>query len=242
LQITYIANEGFFISCDNKKILLDALFKTKNYTSPSDSLVANIINSIPPVDNIDFLLVTHNHRDHFDIKLTSEFLSKNTKTKFISYSESCKELNEIGFNSSQLNCYNLELGELKEINEINDEQISITALRLKHGTSSQINNLAFMVRFNNCSIMHMGDAFILQSEEYLKKINWNNYKIDVLFMSYLDINEYVLETLKNTIMPKNIIMMHIHEEDIPEAIEQNKQHNAKAIIFEKELETKIFNK
>lgn len=239
LQISYIANEGFLISLDNKKILIDALFKSKSYTCPSDSLVVKFLNNSPPVDNINYYLVTHAHQDHFDAKMAMDFLTKNTKTKFISTSESCNKLNDAGFDSPQLTCYNLEYGEIKEIK---NEQISITAFRLKHGGDPEINNLAFIIQINGYSIMHVGDAFILQNEEYLNKINWDNYKIDVLFVGYMDVNQFVLEILSKTIKPKNLIMMHIHEDDIQEAKERNQQNNANAIIFEKELDTKIFNK
>jgi L-ascorbate metabolism protein UlaG (beta-lactamase superfamily) len=238
LQITYIANEGFLLTSDNKKILIDALFKSKNYTSPSDSLVTKFMSNTHPFDNINYYLITHSHQDHFNEKMTQEFLSKNTKTKFISTSESCDKLNDLGFNSPQLICYDLEYGEVKEIK---DEQISITTFRLKHLGDPEIKNLSFIIQINDYSIMHVGDASILQNEDYINKINWDNYKIDALFVGYMDVNEYVLEILKNTIKPKNIIMMHIHEEDIQEAKDRNEKYSANAIIFEKELETKIFN-
>jgi L-ascorbate metabolism protein UlaG (beta-lactamase superfamily) len=241
LQITYVANEGFLISCNNKKVLIDALFKSPNYTSPSDSTVDKFINNTSPLNNINYYLVTHAHPDHFDAKIASVFLTNNIKTKFISTSESCNKLNEIGFSSSQLNCYDLEIGELREINEIFDEQFSVSAFRLKHGTSTDINNLAYLIKINNYSIMHIGDAFILQNEEYINKINWDNYNIDILFMGYMDINDYVLEILKNTIKPKHIILMHIHEDNIQEAKDGNDKYSANAIIFEKELETKTFS-
>lgn len=242
LQITYIANEGFLISNENIKILIDGLFKSKHYTSPSDSLILKIIENKTPVDNINYFLVTHDHQDHFNEKLVSDFLLKNIKTKFISTSESCKKLNETGFKSTNLICQNLEIGELKEINEIKNEYFSVSAFRLKHGTSTDINNLAYIIRINDFNIMHMGDSFILQNQEYIDKINWDDYKIDVLFVGYMDVNQFVLETLSKTIKPKNLIMMHIHEEDIQEAKDRNLQFSANAIVFEKELETKIIGK
>jgi len=242
LQITYIANEGFLISFDNKKALIDGLFKSKHYTSPSDSLISKIIDNKAPVDNINYFLVTHDHQDHFNEKLVSDFLSKNPKTKFISTSESCKKINETGLKSTNLICQNLEIGELKEVNEIKDENFSVSAFRLKHGTSTDINNLALIIRINDFNIMHMGDAFILQNQEYIDKINWENYKIDILFIGYMDVNQFVLEILSKTIKPKNLIMMHIHEEDIQEAKDRNEKNSGNAIVFEKELETRTFNK
>lgn len=242
LQITYIANEGFLISCNNTKILIDGLFQSKHYSSPSDSLVSKIIGNKSPVDKINYVLVTHDHQDHFNPKLVSDFLIKNPESKFISTSESCKMLTDEKINISNLVCLNLEIGELKEISEIKNDNISVSAFRLKHGTSTDINNIAFIIRINEFNIMHMGDAFILQNQEYIEKINWENYKIDVLFLGYIDVQPYTLEILAKTIKPKNIIMMHIHEDDIPEAKERNEKNGTVGIVFEKELETKSFTK
>lgn len=242
LQITYIANEGFLISNGNTKVLIDGLFKSKYYTSPSDSTIAKLINHNAPLDNINYFLVTHEHQDHYNEKLTSEFLQKNPGTKFISTLESCNKLYESGFNGSNTICIYTDIGELKEIPEIKNENFSLSALRLKHGTSTDINNLVFIIRINDFNVMHMGDAFILQSKEHIDKINWDDYKIDVLFLGYMDVNQYVLETLNETIKPKHIILMHIHEDDIQEAKDRNNQYSANAVIFEKELETKTFTK
>jgi L-ascorbate metabolism protein UlaG (beta-lactamase superfamily) len=242
LQITYIANEGFLISCNNTKILIDGLFNTKHYTSPSDSLISLLMENKNPVDNIGYLLVTHDHQDHFNEKLISEFMSKSPEVKFISTPESCNKLIETGLKSSNIISQNLEIGELKKIDKIKDENCSVTALRLMHGTSTEIDNLAFIINLNGFNIMHMGDAFILQSSENIEKINWDDFKIDVLFVGYMDVNQYVLEILSKTIKPKNLIMMHIHKDDIQEAKDRNKQYSGNAVIFEKELETKTFSK
>lgn len=242
LQITYIANEGFLISNGNTKILIDGLFKSKHYTCPSDSLISKIIENKAPVDNINYFLVTHDHQDHFSEKLTSEFLQKNPKTKFISTLESCNKLFEPGFNGSNTICIYTDIGEPKEITEVKNENFSLSAFRLKHGTSTDINNLAFIIRINDFNIMHMGDAFTLQNQEYLEKINWDNFKIDVLFLGYMDVQQFTLDVLSKTIKPKNIILMHIHEEEIQEAKDRNNRYSANAVIFEKELETKTFNK
>lgn len=242
LQITYIANEGFMLSVDKTKILIDCLFKSKHYTSPSDTSISKIIGNLPPFDNINYLLVTHDHNDHFNDKLVSDFLSKNPKTKFLSTSESCNKLIEAGYKNTNIFCQNLEIGELKELNEVKEESFSVSAFRLMHGTSTDIDNLTFIINLEGFNIMHMGDAFILQNREYIEKINWDNYKIDVLFVGYIDVNQYVLETLSKTIKPKNLIMMHIHEDDIQEAKDRNQQYSGNAIIFEKELENKTFTK
>jgi L-ascorbate metabolism protein UlaG (beta-lactamase superfamily) len=239
LQITYIANEGFLVSAYNKKVLIDALFKSKNYTSPSDSTAGKIISSTAPLNDINYLLVTHAHQDHFNQNMCAEFLRNNTKVKFISTSESCKMINDAGFDSPQLISCNLEYGEIKEMK---DGDITITAFRLMHGTSPEINNLAYIIKINDFTVMHVGDGFILQNEEYLKKINWENYTIDVLFIGYMDVNTFVLETLSKTIKPKNLVLMHIHKGDIQEATERNENCSANGIIFEKELETKTFYK
>ncbi|MBI5402034.1 MAG: MBL fold metallo-hydrolase [Ignavibacteriae bacterium] len=239
LQITYIANEGFLISSGNKKILIDALFKSDYYTSPSDSTINKIIGNSAPLNNIDYLIFTHAHQDHFNEKLCAEFLKKNQKTKFLSTPEACGKLNQAETGYPDIVCCDIGYGEMKEINE---EGLSITAFRLMHGTSPDIQNLAYIIKINGYTVLHVGDGFVLQNEQYLKKIEWENYNIDVLFIGYMDANNFVLETLSNTIKPKNLVLMHIHEDDIQEAKSRNEKYGAGAFIFEKELETKTFTK
>src|SRR5512140_678587 len=74
LEVTYLANEGFMIAMGNTKVLIDALYNSKHFPSPSEALAAKMIDGISPFDNVDYALVTHDHGDHFDGEIMSRFL------------------------------------------------------------------------------------------------------------------------------------------------------------------------
>jgi L-ascorbate metabolism protein UlaG (beta-lactamase superfamily) len=74
-QITYVANEGFLIQAGGKKVLVDALFEgTKDYLAPSQELLTRMTEGSGPFADVDILLVTHPHDDHFNPKLVVGFL------------------------------------------------------------------------------------------------------------------------------------------------------------------------
>ena len=93
LAVTSIANEGYLISMGRTNVLIDALPMSKYYANPSDTLATRIINGVPPFDNVDYFLVTHEHSDHFNAEMTSRFLQNHPATQLIANQETCSRLN-----------------------------------------------------------------------------------------------------------------------------------------------------
>lgn len=94
-KTSYIANEGFLIQSWETKILIDGLFELENeseYESPSSETIFKIVNNISPFDNISYLLISHNHKDHFNITLTLDLLKNNKHSKIICQSQIKSEL------------------------------------------------------------------------------------------------------------------------------------------------------
>ena len=89
LEVTYIANEGFMIAMGSTKVLIDALPNSKYYVNPSDTMVARVMDDIPPFDKVDIVLVTHDHPDHFNAEMMSRFLLKHPAAQCIASSEIC---------------------------------------------------------------------------------------------------------------------------------------------------------
>ena len=79
-KVTYIANEGFLIEVGSHKILIDAVFDDRTITYahvPDEETLGLIKGSKTPFDEIDLMLVTHSHRDHFSVAPTLEHLEGN---------------------------------------------------------------------------------------------------------------------------------------------------------------------
>ncbi|UCD17988.1 MAG: MBL fold metallo-hydrolase [Candidatus Zixiibacteriota bacterium] len=82
LTITYVANEGFLIECDGRKILIDALFGGWESTwchVPPDSLIELMTSARPPFDNVDLIAVSHAHIDHCDAGIIALHMKHNRR-------------------------------------------------------------------------------------------------------------------------------------------------------------------
>ena len=96
LEVTYLANCGFLYQCDKSKVLVDP-FGTEYgvfFYLPSNDTKKNIIQENVPFNGIDLLLITHIHGDHFDAKLTENFLLNNNKVKLICPPQVCKQMKD----------------------------------------------------------------------------------------------------------------------------------------------------
>ena len=86
LKITYIGNEGVLLESNNQKVMIDALFDNyyKDYLNPDPNTLKNMMSGRVPFDNINVLLSTHIHRDHFEVSLTGQFLTAHPEPQYFS--------------------------------------------------------------------------------------------------------------------------------------------------------------
>jgi glyoxylase-like metal-dependent hydrolase (beta-lactamase superfamily II) len=85
IEITYLANEGVMITTGSNKVLIDALFDNPNpnYRAPSEEMLAGMQSGRAPFDDVDLVLVTHNHPDHFSPSFAARFMENNPNTLLI---------------------------------------------------------------------------------------------------------------------------------------------------------------
>jgi L-ascorbate metabolism protein UlaG (beta-lactamase superfamily) len=73
----YVANEGFLVKASNRKILVDALFgrfESDWCDVPSGPVIEKMEKGIEPFDQIDLILISHAHVDHFNAEIVSKHL------------------------------------------------------------------------------------------------------------------------------------------------------------------------
>lgn len=226
-KITYISNEGFLIEVEGKKILIDALFGTieGNWCdSPSENTVELMNNSEYPFDNVDIIVITHNHQDHFNESIVVNHLLSNPKGIVI-----CP--NQVGEILSKNPNYN----------ELSDRIISLTPqmycdtnivastipiriLRFEHshymevdsvsGTKvnrhQSVENLGYLFKINDITIFHCGDTNPFNEKEY-STFKLNNEAIDIAFLERMFFGGKTgIEVINNYIAPEKIIVIHIN--------------------------------
>ena len=255
LKITYLANCGFLYESDKSKVLIDPLgteFGNFFYL-PSEEIKNNIVNGKIPFNNIDLLLITHIHGDHFNAKLSESFLLTNSKAKMICPPQVYKQMKDSCSNfakiESQIISPDLSFNELKKI-KINE--FSVSVIRMQHGTDRSLKGLSFsdyteyektenfgyVIHFNTKNIFHQGDACLKINEKALKNIGCS---IDVSHLSYFDWDSISLNILKKELKPETVIFMHGTKPAKELESEQFKEVKSQIIFFNQELESKMFN-
>ncbi len=238
LEVTYIGNEGFMIVLGGTKVLIDALPNSKYYVNPSDSMVSRIMNDTPPFDNIDYVLVTHDHADHFNAEMTSRFLLNHPAAQFIASSEASSKLTGESIAGRRQSGISLGMGQHRTIR---GEKADIVALRLEHGGGANVSNFAYVVRSNAYTIIHPGDARLGYNEEYLRTIDWSTYTVDLLFIEYFDRSSETRDIIAKMIKPKYVVLMHIPAGEEDSVRNDQEKVHPRTIVFGRENETRRFD-
>jgi L-ascorbate metabolism protein UlaG (beta-lactamase superfamily) len=262
VKVTYIANAGFLIQVNDKKVLIDALFeniKSEHYDSPSKELTKSIIAGEGIFKGISLVAATHGHVDNFDEKIATSFLQNNPSAKIVTCAPAVKlmEKNEQ---------HQKVKGQIDEITParlsykdtvIND--IEIRVLGLNHGpyyvedplTGRKTDifkfaeHVGFLIKIDGVSIFHCGDSNSNALEEY-KHFKLNEQHLDFAFLGrgflYQPKGQGV-DIMKKYIHAQHFVIMEIQHEDneyfitVADAV---KAELPSVKIFEKELETKTY--
>lgn len=88
LRVTWIANAGIKIDYGGRTLLVDAIYEDEGhpFSKVPAALQESLFNGGAPFSNVDYLLFTHRHPDHFSPKKTELFL-RGHKVKGVFYPE-----------------------------------------------------------------------------------------------------------------------------------------------------------
>ena len=78
IQVTLAANAGVLLRVRNTSILIDALFADTSGYGLSPETRERLMSDLPPFDEVDYVLFTHLHEDHFSEDMTRTFLRRHT--------------------------------------------------------------------------------------------------------------------------------------------------------------------
>ena len=209
-KVTYISNAGILLECNDNKIMIDSFCNSalSIYKSPSDETKKLMISGINQFENIDALLFTHNHTDHFDAESTLSFLKNNKKTLMLAPSKVVMEIKQ-GFpyiESKRLISLEDRLGEIEDtnINGINIQSISMLHDGKEH---KDVSNLAYLVDIAGKRILHIGDAKPIK-ENYIH-LDLIHKKIDLLIAPFPYIGlPAARQVIEKYIKPGKIAVVH----------------------------------
>lgn len=255
IKITYLANCGFLYESHKSKVLIDP-FGTEYgnfFYLPSKETKESIIKGNIPFNKIDILLITHIHGDHFNAKLTESFLLNNSKVKMICPSQVYKQMKDSCYSFAQIKSRIISPGlSLDESKKIKINGISVTAIRMQHGTKRSLEgvsysdftdyekteNFGYVIHFNKENVFHQGDGCLKINEKALKNIDCF---INIAHLGYFDWDSISLNILKKDLKAETVIFMHGTKPAKELKSEQFKEVKPQIVFFGQELESKVFN-
>ncbi len=242
VTVTYVGNAGFLLTAGGHKILVDGIFSgdASEYTQPAD-VVELITAARPPFDTIDLILVTHGHKDHFELERVRDYLEKKSQTVFISTGAVTKGLLSIPILNDRVTGITLEPGEKRE-QTVNG--VRVIAYHLTHGytkAGEEYPNLGFIVEMNGVKFFHSGDmnTTIVKVDD-LKMLGLADEQIDIAFLPHWLFRSAGAYSYATEGVPaRHYIPMHYHFTTPRLNRKLIKRIAPDAILFEKELDSWI---
>lgn len=258
-NVTYIANEGFLIEVGSRKIMIDGIFDDRSisYAHVPDEKTLDLMRaSKAPFDDVDLLLFTHSHRDHFSVGPVLDHLKGNASGVLIGPPQVVDELRivEPEIEDSGISIRELDL-DLFESADMEFEGIRVQATRLRHSaymetnekTGEQFNrherveNLAYLIEVEGLTILHVGDAVLSQNLEFFDGDHFKKTKIDIVFLEYFDWSDETIAVLDNWMTPDHVVFMHLppDSEKISQLEAHLQQKFPNAVLFAEPMEERL---
>ncbi len=211
IEITYIGNEGFLISDGRSKILIDALYGPglQGYMVVPKARRDSLEKALPPFDDVDLVLATHYHGDHFNPRSVGRYLLHNTKAVFISTAQAGDRLaNAFGRYeeiASRVKCGTPPEGKIIK-HAFSDFELEVFFLH--HGRGRTVQNLGFLLKIGGRKILHIGDTEANAEDFRLYDLLEQKIDIGLIPSWYLQYPKYK-KALREAIQPAEILVMHL---------------------------------
>ena len=212
ITLTYIANSGVTVEYKNKKVLIDGVHiqQTKPYYSVSDKTLEKMLLNNEPFNNIDLMLFTHHHPDHFDAYAVNEILKRNKLTHLVGTPQVLSMLRKQDNYNDELATQiwpmtldkdNSMIVKLKSVN------FEITSLDHDGAEKQRVDNYTYLFEVKNKTFLHLGDA----QANMLNFENTTIFKreVDVLIVPFIFIGLPEGRKIINRIKPQTVIVSHL---------------------------------
>ncbi|MFQ5700520.1 MAG: MBL fold metallo-hydrolase [Acidobacteriota bacterium] len=249
-DITYLGNEGFLIKAGGRKLLIDALYRegVPGYVVIPPERRELLEGAKPPFDDIDLVLTTHVHADHFDPQAVGLHLKNDPGCDFISTERVVARLREsfASFADIEDRVRAVTPPERRRV-EVRLGGIRVEVLNLHHGRDTPVENLGFLIHVGGLTLLHVGDTQATGSD--LAPYDLPSSKIDVAFLPFYHlVFDIWRDSVSAGIGARKIIVMHLPAPGVKtdyieklggreKMIQQIKENFPNAIVPERQMQT-----
>jgi len=157
--IIHVQNDGYLIVAGGKKILIDGLF-VLGTNPPSSQRLQAMQEALPPFDDLDLILVTHDHADHFEPDLVGQHLLNDTGAVVVTTDVTAEYLASWFEDANQFEerviGLHLEPGQTQTIEAAG---IELEVYYFSHGNPT-MPNFGFLFTVEGITFFHTGDIVV----------------------------------------------------------------------------------
>jgi L-ascorbate metabolism protein UlaG (beta-lactamase superfamily) len=243
-SITYIANEGVLISSGRKQVLIDGLHREYKpaYAFPPPDLLSSLELARPPYDEIDLVLVSHLHLDHFHPESVGLHLKNNRGAQLVSSAQIVDLVRKQYSDFPKIENRVREVAPTwKTKSAFSVGGINLQVLGLRHGSAhfSWIQNLGHLIEIDGRKFLHLGDADM--TDENFASFRLHEEGIDVAFIPYwFLLSENGRALVRKQFNPKTVIAVHVPPAEAEKLAAEIPKNYPGAIVLKKILETRSF--
>ena len=213
-DVRYVANSGMLVTVSGRRFLIDAPIRDgiSPYATSSAEERARLEEARAPYDNVDAILITHWHEDHFSPEAVAAHLSRNPRTILVSSPEVVERL--------RISAPTVPASRLRAVLPVpgNSEQVDVGGvpvhvLRVRHNPARRLpeQHVAFFIGAST-TVLHVGDADPAADNFALLK---TLPSIDIALLPFW----YVLDDanrslVADSIRPRRIVAMHVPPGDV----------------------------
>lgn len=213
VTVTYLANYGAVLRAGGEAVVIDGLFRDgiPPYRRVPAADLIKLETAAAPFSDVAAILVSHQHRDHFDASSVAALLNSNERAQLWSSPQVCGAV--LGVLARPQNQVQHDMPKVGEKICQSFGNIEVTMFRVEHGKGREdIQNLGHIIRLNGKSFLHVGDA--AEPFDHLEAAALADEKIDVAMLPWwLLLNSDANRILRAQIRPRTVIAMHVSEED-----------------------------
>lgn len=212
IDLLLVANEGVLVATRTRKVLIDCLFDAPNpaYAAPPGAMLEAMTTGAAPFDDVDLILLTHDHPDHYASGLVAQTLSHNRHALFVAPIDAVNVLAEAAPDWAAIRdrvvAVEIDLGAAYD-SVING--IRVQAFRTLHsGAAEAPQNLVYLVEMDGRTIFHEGDSD--GSVQTYTALGLTEKRIDLALVHFwFPLNQDGESILRGVLRPEHIGLFHL---------------------------------
>lgn len=215
--VVYLGNEAVLVTDGTSKVLFDPFFHKDygRFQRVPLALSRAMHAGEPPYDDIDAILISHAHGDHFSAEEVVQYLQQHTQVQLIAPEQAIVALKNAGLPQAALQrIHGLKVAFEPAISKIILPDLTVQAMPIPHAgwpSFQDVDNFIYRVELaSSISVMHLGDAddktqHFLPFQTPLKE-QPTHLGMPPFWFFYSEEGQHIVDNILNT---KNSIAIHV---------------------------------